>query len=228
MLEHVPQQVTSAFLFFHSAGQSSAQFQAFLPQWSAALPTTYLWAGDGPISGSPLMRQNLNYGGEANRYWFTFPMQDACSPESFAAHTEAMGATLSCAGAYVNALADQVIARFGLSVGQIVLCGFQHGGCVALTAAMMRRHDPYKIAVVFEPYILESYYLKDEHALAPTTVVCIDNQHIRSRTLNWIHVETDKAFQAYGIATRGITVPEGGDDLDSAMMQAAIEVMRDV
>ena len=96
MIEHIPGQVDRALLYFHSAGESAEQIRPFLPQLIEGLPTTYLWAGDGVISGTPLMRQGLYYGGGARRYWFTFPMQDASSPDSFAAHTEAMGAALSC------------------------------------------------------------------------------------------------------------------------------------
>jgi hypothetical protein len=226
MIEHAPQHVSQAFLYFHSAGKSSAEFNPFLPQMIEALPNTYIWAGDGVISGSPLMRQGLHYGGEARRYWFTFPMQDASSPESFATHVEAVGATLSCCGAYINAMADNVINRFHLSARQVVLCGFQHGSCAALAAAMMRIHDPYATTVLFEPYILESYYLKYESSIPRTTVVCIDNQYIRQRTQRWLHTETDKEFEAYGMTTQAITVEGGGDHLDAAMMAEAIKAMK--
>jgi hypothetical protein len=225
MIEHVPQQIDSAFLYFHSAGVSSDEFKPFLPQWLESLPNTYIWAGDGVISGSPLLRQGLFYGSDPRRYWFTFPMQDASSPESFASHTEAMGAVLSCAGAYVNRLADQVMARFQLPAKKVVLCGFQHGSCVALAAAMQRHEDPYAMTILFEPYILESYYLKQELSLSPTTVVCIDNQHIRQNVQQWMNIGTDKAFQNYGITTRRITLEEG-HNLDAAMMQKGIKVMQ--
>jgi predicted esterase len=225
MIEHVPQQVDNAVLYFHSAGMSSAEFEPFLPHWIERLPHTYLWAGDGPISGSPLMRQGLHYGDDPKRYWFTFPMQDASSPASFAAHVEAMGAALTCGGAYVNRIADQIMARFNLAAKNVVLCGFQHGSCIALAASMLRRRDPYAVTILFEPYILESYYLKQEAALPRTTVVCIDNQHIRTRTYNWMHLETDREFQAFSIVTRRITVETGGDNLDRAMMNEAIQVI---
>ncbi|MBZ0299787.1 MAG: hypothetical protein K8J31_08610 [Anaerolineae bacterium] len=226
MFEHVPQQVENAFLYFHSAGTSAVELEPFLPQWIDALPHTYLWAGDGVISGSPLMRQGLHYGADAKHYWFTFPMQDASSPESFASHVEAMGAALSCAGAYVNALADQVMARFQLPARKVVLCGFQHGSCIALAAAMLRKVDPFAITILFEPYILESYYLRDEAPLPQTAVVCIENQHIRSRTQNWIHLETDRVFQTYGLVVQQLTVEGGGDALDSTMMAEAVKIMQ--
>lgn len=226
MIEHVPQQVETAFLYFHSAGVTSDELKPFLPQLIESLPNTYIWAGDGVIGGAPLMRQGLHYAHDPKRYWFTFPMQDASSPESFASHVEAMGAALSCAGAYVNALVDQIMARFQFPASKVVLAGFQHGSCVALAASMMRKNDPHAACILFEPYILESYYLKTEAPLPGTIVVCIDNQHIRQRTWNWIHIETDKVFQSYGMNVQAITVEAGGDHLDAAMMEEAIQIMK--
>jgi hypothetical protein len=226
MIEHIPEQVDRALLYFHSAGETSEQLRPFLPRLIERLPTTYLWAGDGVISGSPLMRQGLYYGSDARRYWFTFPMQDASSPESFAAHVEAMGATLSCGGAYVNALADQIMTRFGIPAEKVVLCGFQHGGCIALAASMMRKNDPYAFTILFEPYLLEAYYLQHEAELPPTTVVCVDNEHIRKRTREWMNIETDREFQSYGMRVRGVTLKAGGDDLDTAMFAEAITIVR--
>lgn len=227
MIEHIPEHVENALLYFHSAGTSSAQITPFVPKLIQHLPHTYIWAGDGVISDSPLMRQGLYYGHDtAKRYWFTFPMQDASSAESFASHIEAMGATLTCAGAYVNALADQIMARFQLTAQNVVLCGFQHGSCVALAAAMLRIHDPYAMAILFEPFLLESYYLKEERTLPKTTVVCIDNQHIRARTQNWLHLGTDEVFQSYGMVTQRITVNGGDDTLDAQMMQEAIILLK--
>jgi hypothetical protein len=43
--------------------------------------------------------------------------------------------------------------------------------------------------------------------------------------MNWIHLDTDKEFQSYGMVTRRITVEEGDDNLDSAMMNEAIKVV---
>jgi predicted esterase len=228
MIEHVPQQVDNALLYFHSAGVTSEEIRPFLAQLVDGLPNTYLWAGDGVISGAPLMRQGLHYGNDSRRYWFSFPMQDASSPASFAANTEAMGAALACAGAYVNQMADMVMARFGIPARRVALCGFQHGGCVALAAAMQRTADPYAVALLFEPYVLESYYLQYEQAKTETTVVCIDNQHIRQRTLHWMNVETDKVFASYGIHVRGITVDGGGAPLDSAMVAEAVKIIRTI
>ena len=228
MIEHIPQQVDNAFLYFHSAGTSSEEIKPFLPHLVESLPHTYIWAGDGVISKTPLMRQGLFYGADARRYWFTFPMQDAVSPESFASHIEAMGAVLSCAGAYVNALVDQILTRFHVTAKRVILSGFQHGSCVALAASMTRTRDPYAFTVLFEPYILESYYLKDEPSLPRTTVVCIDNQHIRRRTQNWIHVETDRQFRSYGMVTQSITVADGDDHLSAAMMNEAIGIVKNL
>ena len=82
MIEHIPEKVDKAFLYFHSAGASSAETRAFLPLLIESLPNTYIWAGDGVISKSPLMRQGLHYGKDSKRYWFTFPMQDASRPRA--------------------------------------------------------------------------------------------------------------------------------------------------
>jgi predicted esterase len=225
MLEVVPAQVHSALLYFHSAGESAEQFRAYMPQWMAGLPNTYLWAGDGVISGAPLMRQGAHYGPDEKRYWFTFPMQDASSPESFARHTEAMGATLACGGAYVNRIADQVMARFQLPAARVVLCGFQHGGSMALAASMLRKHDPYAVTILIEPYILEAYYLQEESPLPQTAVVCIENEHIRRRTHQWLGLYTNETLDGYGIATRQITAPGGTDQLDEGLMREAIRIM---
>jgi len=228
MFEQIPEHVETAFLYFHSAGTTSDEFAPFLAQFIEQLPTTYIWAGDGVISGSPLMRQGMQYSNAPKRYWFTFPMQDASSPESFAANVEAMGATLTCAGAYVNALVDQVMARFKLTADKVVLCGFQHGGCLALATSMLRIHDPFVFTILLEPYLLEAYYLKDETTLPNTTVVCIENQHIRERTRNWLHVETDQELQSYGITTQQITIHDGGDAVDARMMKEVMKIVQNL
>lgn len=226
MIEHIPQTVEKAFLYFHSARTTSEQLRPFLPMLIENLPHTYIWAGDGVISGSPVMRQQLCYGDDPQRFWFTFPMQDACSTESFRNHVEAMGATLSCGGAYVNMLVDTMMARFGLSAAKVVLGGFQHGSCIALAAAMIRKKDPFAYTILLEPFILESYYLNEESSLPQTTVVCIDNLHIRNRTNEWLDIGTDQEFQRFGMNTMRITVEDGDDHLDSRMMEEAIKILK--
>jgi len=226
MIEHAPEQVKTALLYFHSAGTSSEELTPFLPHFIEHLPDTYLWAGDGVISGSPRMRQGAHYGNAPERYWFTFPMQDSRTPESFAGNIEAMGATLTCSGAYINALADQTMTRFQLTANRVVLCGFQHGSSVALATSMMRIHDPFALTILLEPYVLEAYYLKEEATLPSTRVVCIENQHMRERTRNWLHIETDQEFQSYGMVTQQITVNEGGDSVDALMMNEVVRMMK--
>jgi hypothetical protein len=226
MIEHIPEKVESAFLYFHSAGASAEEIRSFHSLLIDSLPNTYIWAGDGVIGGSPLMRQGLRYGRDAERYWFTFPMQDASSPESFAGHIEAMGATLTCSGAYVNALVDQLLVRFRIPAQRVVLCGWQHGSCIALAASMIRIDDPYAFTILFEPYALETYYLRDELTVPKTNIVCIENQHMRTRTRNWLGIETDQVLNSYGIATQQITVPGSSDRLDALMMNEAISIMR--
>ena len=226
MIEHIPEHVETAFLYLHSADTSSQELAPFIPEIIERLPTSYIWAGDGAISGPPLMRQGIHYNSAASKHaWFTFPMQDASSPESFAAHIEAMGASLTCAGAHINAFVDSVMARFQLSASQVVLCGYQHGSCAVLSASMMRLHSPFSKTILIEPYILEGYYLKNEPTLPDTTVVCIENQHIRNRVREWLHLETDREFRSYGIATQQVTLEDGGDDLDAAMIREAIRVV---
>ena len=149
MIEQISEQVNNAFLYFHSAGKSSDEIKPFIPELLESLPNTYIWAGDGVISGSPLMRQGLHYGNDTKRYWFTFPMQDASSPESFASNIEAMGATLTCGGAYVNALVDQIMTRFQIMAKNVILCGFQHGSCIALAASMIRINLPSYSSLIF-------------------------------------------------------------------------------
>ncbi len=53
MTGHVPDVVELALLYFHSAGTTSEQLRPFLSRLVEALPTTYIWAGDGVISTSP-------------------------------------------------------------------------------------------------------------------------------------------------------------------------------
>jgi hypothetical protein len=82
MIEHIPSTVERAFLYFHSAGRSSDELKPFLPRLLQCLPNTYIWAGDGVISNSPLMRHDLEYDpAAAKHYWFSFPMQDAASQQ---------------------------------------------------------------------------------------------------------------------------------------------------
>ena len=68
--------------------------------------------------------------------------------------------------------------------------------------------------------------MKDEVTIPQTTVVCIENQHIRERTREWLHLETDQEFQSYGLVTHQITVNDGGDMLDAPMMNEAIRMMK--
>lgn len=178
------------------------------------------------ISGSPLMRHDLFYGTSLKRYWFAFPMQDTSSHGSFSQNSEAMGATLSCSGACVNLIVDQVKEQFRIPTEKIVLSGFQHGSCVALATAMIRKKDPFLYTILFQPYILESYYLKDEEIPYHTTVVCIENLYIQQKTKKWLNIETEKEFQKFGINTLGITIEHGKEQLDIDMIKEAIKIIR--
>ena len=226
MIEHIPETVNNALFYFHSAGRTSAEIRPFLNYLTGKLPNTYMWAGDGMISGSPLMRHNLFYGTSLRRYWFTFPMQNPSSRESFSQNSEAMGAILACSGAYINQTVDLIKERFKLPAEKIVLSGFQHGSCAALAAAMIRKNDPFFYTILFQPYILESYYLEYEEIPYQTTVVCIENLLIQQRTKKWLNIETEKEFQKIGINTLGITIENGKEQLDIDMIKEAVKIIR--
>jgi hypothetical protein len=182
MIEVIPNAVDSAFIYFHTRQSTGDEIAPFLDELRAGLPTTYIWAGDGNIDGTqdPIMRQAVSYGVSSHRYWFVFPMHGS-SQEDFANAVEPMGAVLVTCGGFANAFVDQVMARFHLTASRVVLCGHQHGSCVALAAAMMRRHDPFALTVLFDPWPLEAYYLQYEQNLPQTKMVCIDNLWVRER-----------------------------------------------
>lgn len=229
MIEIVPQVVDTAFLYFHTRRSTGDELAPIVDEFCRELPTTYLWAGDGPIEGSqddPVMGSAVSYGTSPERYWFVFPMQGHTA-EAFAVATEAMGAVLATSGGYANALADQVMARFRLPAARVVLCGHQHGACVALAAAMLRRADPFGLAVLFDPWPLETRYLAHEQALPPTKVVCIDNAWVRSREQQRGAVKPlYEVFREYGINASGITLPEGENKPDAHMLRVAAQKIK--
>jgi len=222
MIEIIPGKIESAFLYFHSAGTDSREFKPFLNEIAAKMPDTYICIGDGHISGSPVMSGSTFYGDSAEKYWFMFPMQDACSQQSFLDNKEAMGASLLSAGSFVNNLVDQIKEKYDLSADRIILSGFQHGSSLVLASAMMRKHDPFKQVILFEPYLLEAYYLDRDSINPDTTVICVDNHHIRSRTYNWIGVYTDAEFSKMGMKVKAITVEDGNDNLNQEMVNRAL------
>ena len=229
MIEHIPQIVEKAFFYFHSAGTNATELEPYLHHFIEKLPHTYIWIGDGVISDSPFMREKLNYNNSSEkRYWFTFPMDDASSPESFQYYSQAIGASLSSSSGFVNSMVDQVKAKFSLTTDKIVLCGFQHGSSLVLSTAMMRKKDPFSQAVLIEPYILEAYYLADEKKLPSTAIYCIDNKHIRERTKDWLNVKTDKELDKMGVNTKKITIKNGGDELDISMIVEVINVVNNI
>jgi hypothetical protein len=104
-----------------------------------------------------------------------------------------------------------------------VLCGHQHGACVALAAAMMRREQPFSLAVVFDPWPLETLYLQREHRLPQTKVVCIDNPWVRARDKQrGINSAMAQVFEQYGMNTTGVTLAEGEGKPDVYMFREAI------
>ena len=225
MIEIIPNIVDTAFLYFHTRRSSGDEIAPFLDEIQEELPHTYLWAGDGCIEGEsddPIMGKAASYGASRQRYWFVFPMQSSTT-ESFVAATEAMGAVLLTSGGYVNALVDRVMARFNIGASRVVLCGRQHGACVALAAAMMRRADPFALTVLFDPWPLETLYLQFEKQLPATSVICIDNLWVRERERQrGADLELYKVFQRYGLNAEGITLTEGKDRPDEYMFREAI------
>jgi hypothetical protein len=149
MIEIVPSFVDTAFLYFHTRRSKGDEIAPFVDEIRQELPHTYIWAGDGPIEGKyddPVMAKSASYASPTSdqHYWFVFPMH-SFTVEGFTAASEAMGAVLATSAGYANALADQVMARFQISASRVVLCGHQHGACVALAAAMLRRTDPFSL-----------------------------------------------------------------------------------
>jgi hypothetical protein len=231
MIEMVPEVVDSALLYFHTRCSSGDEIAPFMGELCAGLPNTYIWAGDGCIEGAavdPVMGNAVSYGASAQRYWFVFPMQSSTA-EAFAATTEAMGAVLATSGGYVNAVVDRVMARFGLTARRVVLCGHQHGACVALAAAMMRRTDPFALTVLFDPWPLEAYYLQHERELPPTKVVCVDNSWVRERERQrGAEMALYRVFRGYGMNAEGVTLAAGEGTPDRYMFREAIRQMQAV
>lgn len=223
MIEIIPEKVERAFLYFHSAGTNSVEFEPYLETVKRLLPNTYIWIGDGHISGSPLLYNNSYYGDSEERYWFMFPMQDASSRESFYQNREAMGASLMSAGSFVNSIVDQVKSRFNLSTDKITLSGFQHGSSLVLSTAMMRKNDPFKSIILFEPYLLEAFCFESEPILKETKVICVENSFIRNRTYNWLGIYTDAEFQKMGFEVKSIVTEEGDNKLDKLMVEEALK-----
>ncbi len=224
MIEIIPNTVDTAFLYFHTRCSTGDEIAPFVDEMRKELPNTYIWAGDGCIEGKqddPLMGKAVSYGTSSQRYWFVFPLHSS-TREGFAAAREAMGAVLVTSGGYVNAVVDQVIARFRITASRVVLCGHQHGACVALAAAMMRRAGPFGLAVLFDPWSLETLYLQHEQELPATKVVCIDNQWVRERERQrGADTELYKVFKGYGINAEGITLAKGQDKPDEHMFREA-------
>lgn len=228
MIEIVPEKVDRALLYFHSAGTDSRELRPFLETLRREFPTAYLWAGDGPISGSPMMHRGAFSGASEERYWFAFPMADAASRESFERNAEAMGAVLLSTGAYINGIVEGVKARFCLGTGSIVPLGFQHGSSAVLSAAMMRRDDPFAQAVLFEPFLLEAYYLKGEGVQPKTRVLWVSNEFIEGWTSRWLEDNTLETFRSYGIRAERACTPGGAHALDEAMLGAAISAIKEL
>ena len=231
MIESIPSVVDSALLYFHTRRSSGDEMAPFVDELRLELPNTYLWAGDGCIEGQwddPVMGRATRYGTSKERYWFVFPTQGSGAAD-FTFTVEAMGAVLVTSGGYANALVDHVMARFRLPAARVVLCGHQHGACVALAAAMMRREDPYSLALLFDPWPLETLYLQREHDLPRTKVMCIDNLWVRERERQRGAVRPlFQGFQQYGMNAEGVTLDEGAGEPDGLMFREAARQLRKI
>ena len=75
MIEVIPQKSDAAFLYFHTRCSRGDEIAPFLHELQAELPTTYIWAEDGPIDGNsePFTGQAVSHGTGPQRYWFVFP-----------------------------------------------------------------------------------------------------------------------------------------------------------
>jgi len=231
MIEIIPTHTDTAFLYFHTRRSSGDEIAPFIEEIQKELPSTYIWAGDGLIEGKtddPVMGNAVSFASSSERYWFVFPMHSS-TQEGFAAATEAMGAGLATSGGYVNVFVDQVMARFRLPAARVILCGHQHGACVALAAAMMRRADPFRLTILFDPWPLETLYFQYEHNLPATKVVCIDNLWVRQREKQrGAEAELYKVFRHYGMEAEGITLSEGQGKPDQTMFREAMKQIKAV
>jgi len=229
MIEIIPDVVDTAFLYFHTRCSSGDEIAPFVDEIRKGLPNTYIWAGDGCIEGEsqdPIMGQAVSYATSSRRFWFVFPMRGS-GKEDFATATEAVGAILTTSGGYINAWVDQVIARFHITASRVVLCGHQHGSCVALAAAMMRRENPFALTVLFDPWPLETLYLQREQKLPQTKVVCVDNLWVREREKQrGADTELYQLFRQYGMNAEGVTLPEGGGIPDAFMFREAVRQIK--
>ena len=228
MIECIPKTIKKAILYLHSAGTNSMELKPFLSKMEEELPDTYIWAGDGVICGSPLMNHRSFYGVSKKRYWFMFPMQDSSTQKSFYENKEPMGASLLSGGAFLNRYVDIIKKRFNIPTKNIVLAGLKHGSCLALTASMMRRDDPFSKVILFEPFLLESYYLKNEFIQKETEVICIENQFIRNKVKNWLNIDTNEELKKMGLNVKKIILNEGEEKLDMNMIDEAINILKQI
>lgn len=203
MYQYEPKtKVKQAFFYFHTAKRDGSEINPFVEKLIQRLPDTYIWAGDGFISGSALMGSNLAFNGEGERFWFNFPAQedDKYATDFFQRNVTAMGAVLTCCGVYINAFIDEKLKQLGLCAKDAVLCGYRHGSCAALAAAMVRKNDPFPLSILLNPFPLEMYYLRIENNLPSTKVLCVDTEFTRTEQMRISGDEaTDQLFRQYGI-----------------------------
>ncbi len=73
---------------------------------------------------------------------------------------------------------------------------------------MMRRVQPFSLAVLFDPWPLETLYLRRERDLPAAKIVCIDNLWVRERDRQRrVDQAMYQVFQSYGMRAEGVTLP---------------------
>ncbi len=223
MIEIIPTKMDSALILLHSADHNANQFLPFIEFLQEKLPNTYIVAEDGPIAGSPVVQDGMFYGNADKRYWFMFPMKDACSKESFIHNKVAQGASLMSAASYLNNYIDSLSKKISVPHENIVLCGFQHGSCVALSAAMMKRNKTFKKVILIQPYLLEALYLEDEHITDTTKVICIENEYMRKKTYDWIQIYTDEEMRKLKLNIESVITKNGSEEITKEILQEVVK-----
>jgi hypothetical protein len=92
---------------------------------------------------------------------------------------------------------------------------------------MMRRHDPFALTILFDPWPLVTLYLQKEHDLPQTRVVCMDNEWVRERERQrGAEIPLYQVFRGYGMNAEGITLPQGAGIPDEFMFREAARQVR--
>ena len=92
---------------------------------------------------------------------------------------------------------------------------------------MIRREDPFALMILFDPWPLETLYLRKEHDLPQTKILCNDNVWVRERERQrGAETLLHKVFKRYGMNAEGITSPQGEDRPDRFMFREAVNQIK--